>query len=134
MSERKLLSWVQINTSMWCFCLMAARLQKLAMRMRKSWSWWKHGVPIYFLVVLLEINESLTWWIKVLALVLRYEILPLFWLTKLTSGQSDVANVDLGVYSDVPMIMKQSRTHLFTISCASHRLELLLKDAVKDLP
>ena len=51
----------------------------------------------------------------------------LFWLTKLTSAASDVANIDLGAYSDALMIKKQSRTHLVTISCASHWLEFLLK-------
>ena len=56
----------------------------------------------------------------------------LFWLTKLTSAPSDVANINLGAYSDALMIKKQSRTHLVTVSYASHWLEFLLKDAVKD--
>ena len=56
-------------------------------------------------------------------------------LTKLTSVPPDVALIiNLGVYSDALMIMKQSRTRLVRTSCASHRLELLLKDAVKENP
>ena len=83
------------------------------------------GVPVYFVVFLLEI----TWiWFKLWNA-------SLLWLTKLTSVPSDVALIiNLGVYSDALMIMKQSRTRLVTASCASHQLELLLKDVVKENP
>ena len=44
----------------------------------------------------------------------------LLWLTKLTSVPSDVALIiNLEVYSDTLMLMKQSRTCLVLISCAS---------------
>ena len=104
-------------------------------RRRKSWLGWKHVMYQFTLWcsnsrwLNLSLYESKSWlWFKLWnASFLR--------LTKLTSVPSDFALiVNLGVYSDALMIMKQSRTRLVTISCASQRLELLLKDAVKENP
>ena len=54
--------------------------------------------------------------------------------TKLTSATSDSANMNLGIYSGALTMIKENRPWLITIHCANHRLELALKDAVKETP
>ena len=131
--ERKLVSWMQANTS-WCF-FQTSQATKLVLRRHKSWLAWK---PVeyqftlqcsYSRLLYLSLYESKSWiWFKLWNA-------SLLWLTKLTSVPSNVALIiNLGVYSDALMIMKQSRTRLVTASCASHQLELLLKDVVKENP
>jgi len=53
--------------------------------------------------------------------------------TKLVSATSDGANVNLGIYNGAITMMKADRPWLKTIHCANHRLELVLKDAVKEI-
>ena len=106
---------------------------KLVPRRHKSWLGWKPVVCQFTLWcpyssgLNLSLYESKSW------LCFKSLNASLLLLTKLTSVPPDVALIiNLGVYSDALMIMKQSRTRLVRTSCASHRLELLLKDAVKD--
>ena len=54
--------------------------------------------------------------------------------TKLMSATSDGANMNLGIYSGALTMTKENRPWLITIHCANHRLELALKDAVKEIP
>ena len=118
---------VVVNASKYFVMLFfnSSQATKLMWRRRKSWLGWKHVVYQFTLWcsnsrwLNLSLYESKSWlWFKLWnASFLR--------LTKLTSVPSDFALiVNLGVYSDALMIMKQSRTRLVTISCATHRLEL----------
>ena len=50
------------------------------------------------------------------------------------SAISDGANLNLGICSWALNMMKENRPWLVTIHCANHRLELALKDAVKEIP
>ena len=53
--------------------------------------------------------------------------------TKVVSATADGANVNMGVYSGVLTQMKREREWLVKIHCVNHRLELALKDAVKQV-
>ena len=46
---------------------------------------------------------------------------------------SDGANLNPGIYSGALTMMEENRLWLITIHCANHRLELALKDAVKEI-
>ena len=98
----------------------------------------KNGIPLYFVLTLLEIAElgdtdvvSLK---KDLDSVFEGEnVLLLDYQAKLTSATSDGAHVNLGIYNWALTMMKKNRPWLITIHCANHKLELPLKDAVKEI-
>ena len=92
----------------------SSQATKLVPRSHKSWLGWKHVVYQFTLWCSYPREQNL----------LPYESKSWIWF-KLTSVSSDVTLIiNLGVYSDALMIMKQSRTRLVTTSCASHELNL----------
>lgn len=99
----------------------------------------KGGVPVYFVASLLEMSEfggadaeSLKMGID--SVFGDNGSVPLKdYNTKLVSATSDGANVNLGIYNGALTMMKADRSWLTTIHCANHRLELALKDAVKEI-
>ena len=96
---------------------------KLVPRRHKSWLGWKHVVYQFTLWCSYPREQNLLPYESKSWLWFKFWNASLLWLTKLTSVSSDVTLIiNLGVYSDALMIMKQSRTRLFTTSCASHEL------------
>ena len=53
--------------------------------------------------------------------------------TKLASATSNGANVNLGVYNGALTVLKAEGPRLVVINCVNHRLELGIRDAVKDI-
>ena len=105
----------------------------------------RNGVPIYFVVSLLEMaclgggnSDSIKAAIDSIFQQGSEENgnqngpIPLAdYREKVVSATADGANVNMGIYSGVLTQMKQERDWLVIIHCANHRLELALKDGVK---
>ena len=105
----------------------------------------RNGVPIYFFVSLLEMarlggsnSDSINTAIDNIFQQgnknngnQNGQILLANNREKVVIATADGANVNMGIYSGVLTHLRQERDWLVMIHCANHRLELVLKDAVK---
>lgn len=108
----------------------------------------RNGIPVYFVVSLLEMGDlggtnanSIKAAIDGIFQQAGDDddhavngMIPLSdYRTKIVSATADGASVNMGVYSGVLSQMKREREWLVTIHCVNHRLELALKDGVKQV-
>ena len=100
----------------------------------------KQGIPVYYVVSLLEMAEFGGTDAQSLKTALDSVFtnegnVPLNdYNKKLVSATADGANVNMGIYNGALTMMTADRPWLVVIHCVNHRLELALKDAVKGIP